>query len=167
MNGECVEYASLKKPMNWEDFKKLPDDLKKDYITAIREKFGAPDKHIAEMLGVASKTLGLYLCDLKISAGRGGSNSKWEKEKFYAWFRGVEKGDVDESVNEAPEGVRESNGGDDGYYDRERIPAPNSTIPTNGCLNFSGSADAALEVVRALLGNAKVNLHIQWDTADL
>lgn len=70
MSGECIKYASLKVPMSWDEFKALPNDLKKEYITSIRDRFDAPDKYIAEMLGVSCHTLGLHLRDIGLGVGK-------------------------------------------------------------------------------------------------
>lgn len=89
MNGECKSYR-LNDPMAWQEFMSMPDDIKVTYIKLIREKFNVPDKNIAEMFGVSKdyvyrtfKKLGLQR-DIRIS------HPKWDKEGFYAWWRGVD-----------------------------------------------------------------------------
>lgn len=89
MNGVCKSYK-MNDPMTWADFKDMPDDLKVSYITALRKRFGCPDKYIAEMMGVGARYLILILKDLGCSAGYG-SPKKWDKEGFYAWMSGAEK----------------------------------------------------------------------------
>lgn len=103
MSGEVIQYASLKKPMTLEEFKKLPNDLKVMYIKWIREKFNAPDKCIAEMLGVKKNTFSAYMVDLKLNKGPGNAKKIWEQEKFYAWVNGVDENAVEGTADVEPE----------------------------------------------------------------
>lgn len=95
LNGECKTY-SLNKPMSWEEFKELPDDLKVAYITAIRERFLVSDKLIASMFGVECtvmrnhfKCYGLRTNDIEISS---------YEEKFLAWASGADENTVKENI---------------------------------------------------------------------
>ena len=87
MNGEVKSYR-LNDPMSWEEFKSLPDDLKVDYIKALREKFCVPDKYVAEMFGISMGQLGLYLRDLKLEMVH--DIDIWNKESFLAWMSGAD-----------------------------------------------------------------------------
>lgn len=49
MNGEVRNY-DLNKPMNWANFKAMPDDLEKEYIEKIQERFNIYRKTICEEL---------------------------------------------------------------------------------------------------------------------
>lgn len=167
MSGECIKYASLKEPMSWEEFKALPDDLKKEYIKSIRERFGAPDKYIADMLGVSGQCFGLYVRDLGLGLGKdAGANRKWEKEQFYAWRSGA-----DENAEVAPVAVSEtpeapetdtassilSDTATEGSS-REKILA----VPYDGQLTFTCPADQALNMIGMILGNKNVTLSVTW-----
>lgn len=92
MNGECKSYQ-LNKPMDWETFKSMPDDLKVSYIKSIREKFGATDKAIAGMMGINVVTFGKWIrcCGLGVGSKNSGGPRKWGKDKFQAWCDGVEE----------------------------------------------------------------------------
>lgn len=176
MSGEVIEYASLKKPMSWEEFKALPEDLKKEYIISIREKFGAPDKYVAEMMGVSGKYFCMLMQDLKLGRGSDSGNGKrkWKKEEFYAWRSGA---DVNAAVAPVPEEIIEP----------EEIPAiptkaesvPDSSslsdteaqgcnckrvcaIPVDGRMTFNCNADDALNTLQLLLCNKKVDLTVSW-----
>lgn len=181
MSGECIKYASLKKPMNWDEFKVLPDDLKKEYINSIRDKFGAPDTYIAEMLGVSQKHMSLYFKDLGLNLGKGCGNGrrKWEREQFYAWKTGADpelvKGEPVDIVDTEEDGglidipsepidcpveepvvesVKESTEGQTG--------AKICAIPKNGNMTFKCQADLALNTIAQLLGNTNVLIEINW-----
>lgn len=193
MSGEVITYASLKKPMTWEDFKKLPNDLKKEYITWIREKFGAPDSHIATMLGISGATLGLYFKDLKLSMGKGsGNNRKWEKEKFYAWSHGVDENlvegtaEIEEEETPACEEVTYTTdtydpthgegidipAEEDPVQSNMTVIAPVTcvpVIPKQGSMTFErNDVDDILQTVRALLsgGGVKINCTVTWEVVE-
>lgn len=50
MSGEVKSYR-LNEPMNWKEFKAMPDDIKVSYISLLRQKYNAPDSHICKMMG--------------------------------------------------------------------------------------------------------------------
>ena len=66
LNGECKTYR-LGAPMSWDEFSKMPDDLKAMYIKSLREKFNVPDEELAASMGVDiwSFTDGLKTIKLK------------------------------------------------------------------------------------------------------
>lgn len=90
MSGEVKSYR-LNEPMNWEAWKQLPDDLKADYIKAIREKYGVSDKTISTAMGVNNRTFSLFAKDYGFAYGkRGGHRTERDKEGFLAWWYGVQ-----------------------------------------------------------------------------
>lgn len=162
MSGEVIKYASLKGPMSWEEFKALPDDLKKEYIGSIRDKFGAPDKYIAQMFGVSQYTLCLYFKDLGLGAGKacGNSNRKWKTEEFLAWSRGADlNADLppvaEESSNDSS---ILSDNETEGCCSCEKVAA----VPKSGQLTFTCPADQALNAIAMVLGDKKVELFVEW-----
>lgn len=119
MNGECIKYASLKKPMTWDDFKKLPDDLKKEYIESLREKFNVPDKEIGEMLGVGYNTVYRWFKCLGLckGMGSGAKTTTWNKEGWIAWLNGADPNAVKDS--ESPVDTGDENNEFMEIYDEE------------------------------------------------
>lgn len=73
--------------MTFEDFKQLPKDLQKEYITYIRETFDAPDSAIARMFDMGSSRLSLYIRDCGASKGIGAGNKTWKEAEFNAWLK--------------------------------------------------------------------------------
>lgn len=180
MSGEVIQYASLKKPMSWGEFKALPEDLKKEYITSIREKFGAPDKYIAQMFGVSQYTLCLYFKDLGLGAGKSSGNSarKWKTEEFLAWSSGA---DLEAEVAPVPEETIEPAADADTFdssslsdteikeieVDRDQSCGESfervCAVPFSGRLTFNCDAEDALNTIRHLIGNKKVSMTVSWD----
>lgn len=183
MSGEVIQYASLKKPMTLEEFKKLPNDLKVMYIKWIREKFNAPDKCIAEMLGVKKNTFSAYMIDLKLNKGTGNQKRIWEKEKFYAWVNGIDENAVEGTADVEPETEYGVTLGEqipvveetpvEEQIDIPTTPRPGRVvypvipvIPKSGSMSFERNhADDILQTVRALLDGAgvKINCTISWE----
>ena len=83
MNGEIKVYK-MNEPITYAEFKEYPDDLKKQYVNNLREKFDVSDTAIAEMMGVNNKTLNKLLNNINASGGRRG-NRKADCEGFEKW----------------------------------------------------------------------------------
>lgn len=83
MNGEIKVYK-MNEPITYAEFKKYPDDLKKQYVNNLREKFDVSDTAIAEMMGINKKTLNRLLNIIDASGGRRGSR-KADYEGFEKW----------------------------------------------------------------------------------
>lgn len=100
MNGEVHSYK-LNRPMKWEEFKSMPDDLKVDYIKGLRKSFGVPDVRIAEMFEVSGSTVTLLCKKLNISNGQGkGARVKWNKEAFEVWCNGCKDAEKAETIGD-------------------------------------------------------------------
>ncbi len=89
MNGEVKSYR-LNSPMNWAEFKSMPDDLKVVYIQALRNKYDVSNKHLSIALGWPHASLDKVVKKLGLNTGKRG-NYAWDKEGFYAWASGVNK----------------------------------------------------------------------------
>ena len=66
MNGEVQTYR-LGSPMGWEEFSRMPDDLKKMYIKKLRDKFNVPDQALAANMGVDIQKFAECLKSIKLS----------------------------------------------------------------------------------------------------
>ena len=68
MSGEVKEY-NIKNPMKWAEFKKMPDDLRKEYLTRLRKLYSATNPALAKMFGVSEPTVRLECHKLGVPAG--------------------------------------------------------------------------------------------------
>lgn len=160
MSGEVISYPSLKKPMTWEAFKGLPADLKKEYITFIRDEFGAPDKYIAEMFDISGKTLNLFFADLKLNKGKGGGGKgKWKTAEFNAWRNGEDYPEEIPTVEEPKPVIEE----------QSAVMCDSTSelaVPTTGVLTFDTNVDQALRTIGVLLGSKRAKLTISWEIVE-
>ena len=165
MNGECKSYR-LNDPMMWEEFKKLPDDIKTMYIKSIREKYDIPDKYLAEAMGVASPTFCKWMkclgCTLGVRMGLKGNAWK-ESEQGIAFYKWWSKEKMAENTTKNYD-IKEVNSETDNIYAIGTITPdlPPYVMPKSGSLHFECSADDAINVVHNILQNNKVSLNIQW-----
>jgi hypothetical protein len=92
MSGECKSYR-LNSPMDWKEFKAMPDDIKITYIKLLQQKFNVPFVYIGKMLGCAQRTISCEIIRLGLSEGKNckGRSKKWDKDGFYAWMNGVDQ----------------------------------------------------------------------------
>lgn len=171
MNGEITTYR-INSPMTWQEFKAMPDDLKRLYINWLREKFNAPDSEIADMLGVHRTSLSklLHTSGLQNSKRRG-SRVAWDSEGFTAWRNGVASGAaerVEETTTQEKETVcldplEAVEPMEPAETAAETTPARTEPLlPVSGCMQFDGPADQALQVIGNALRGAHVRLYVSW-----
>lgn len=182
MNGEVKTYK-MHDPMTWKEFRELPDDLKKEYIKYIRERFGAPNTAIAEAFGVSNTLFGNWIRCLGLASGKChcGTYSKWAKTDestlFKKWWNREEESDATE-----PENVEMTEHEDckvvddveinklDNYrakvcYGEESKSSESCgyfAVPRQGSISFTCEAYKALDMVKQILGSTNVSIDISW-----
>ena len=115
MNGEIKVYK-MNEPITYAEFKEYPDDLKKQYVNNLREKFDVSDTAIAEMMGINNKTLSRLLNIIHASGGRRGSRKadcegfeKWKNAHNVSYTSTDEYAKLDKEILEEDRDRRESN----------------------------------------------------------
>ena len=165
MNGECKSYR-LNDPMMWEEFKKLPDDIKTMYIKSIREKYDVPDQYIAEVMGVNPstfcKTMKRLGCTLGVRMGLKGDAWKESEQgiAFYKWWMKEKMAENTQKIDD----IKEVNAETDNIYPTGTIASvlPQYAMPKSGSLYFECFANDAINVIHEILQNHKASLNIQW-----
>ena len=153
MNGEVQSY-NLNSPMKWAQFKKMPDDIKREYINSLIEKFDPQQIAIAEMLGVSTWTLS-NLCreQLGISFERGGAHGEDRNAAFWAWAKGTTEAEQEAAPETDEKPAQKPQGG--------------TEAPESGTLVFSDTtAQDAFNAAYALLTTAAMRrVVISWEAA--
>ena len=115
MNGEIKVYK-MNEPITYAEFKEYPDDLKKQYVNNLREKFDVSDTAIAEMMGINKRTLNRLLNIIHASGGRRGSRKadcegfeKWKNAHDVSYTSTDEYAKLDKEILEEDRDRRESN----------------------------------------------------------
>lgn len=191
MNGK-VEIYRLNDPMNWKEFKALPDDLKVCYITALRERYGVPDGKIAEMFGTSFKNFSHMVCKLGCSKKKKkGSKKYFDADAWFKWLNGISEPGAkepafeclplhldpledpvpNENVSEVSccpvhENGTERIGGGTDMPEPHICEAKQTATPCNGNMLFECPANQALNMMQQVLGNALVHISITWDVID-
>lgn len=158
MSGEVKTYR-LNDPMKWEEYKKMPEDIRASYIRLLREKYHVPDTYLANMLGISGYLMRKEVARLGIANGKTRSGREhWDKEGFLAWWGGVAvkpeeaQEEAEEFIETVPEEVQE-----------EATVTQEMAIPDSGSMVFQGRTEDILKTIGVLLGGAKVHISITWD----
>lgn len=159
MSGECVTY-NLKKPMDWATFKKMPEDLQKEYVRWLRARFGCNNSVIADMLGTGRKNFQIYVGKLGMKLGKGSGNEPWDVVGFERWKRGEEEV-ADNASEAAVAGVEEENG-DEGASKDAVEEYGKAAVPMTGSMDFEGDIHDICCALGLLLSGAKVTLEVSW-----
>lgn len=170
MSGD-VKTFNLSRPMKWDEFRSMPNDLQAAYIKALREKFNVTNVALAKMFGVAKQTI-LTRFEVIGVAPRvnvtGKRMSIQEANAWYAWLNGAE----------TPASDPGTASGTDAAADPGNIvldsasaaqlpnipvsPAPDVLAPRAGELEFCGYPEDIMRAVVALLGGAAVEMRVSW-----
>ena len=115
MNGDVKSY-NLNKPMTWEEFRRMPQDLQIMYIKKLRNEFGVPDIVLSKAMGVCKSSFSKAMRDLNLSLGKsaGATGKQWlnsEKSSKFSeyWNKFSKKEDAveEDSVEEKHEAIEE------------------------------------------------------------
>lgn len=138
MNGEVQSYT-LRYPMKWEHFKRLPDDLKHEYLSAIISKYNPQREALAKMFGITPNTLYVTCREVGISFQNGGTR-KGRNDAFWAWVNSTNE--VMQDVSEEPSPVAEIATPIEQVMEpaeKPNKPPMGAGIPINGVLEFSNT----------------------------
>lgn len=167
MNGEVQSYT-LRYPMKWEHFKRLPDDLKHEYLSAIISKYNPQREALAKMFGITPNTLYVTCREVGISFQSGGTR-KGRNDAFWAWVNSTNE--VMQDVSEEPLPVVEVATPTEPVIKPAESPRSCPVgvgIPINGVLEFSNTtAQDAFNAAYALLTTVELQkLVITWEAAN-
>lgn len=157
MNGEVQSY-NLNSPMKWAQFKRMPDDIKREYLNLIINKYNPQQKALAEMFGVSPTMLCVTCRELGISLQNGNKARKGRNDAFWAW--------VNSATVAEPE--QESIPDDIPTAEPAQRPHGGAEAPESGILVFSDTtAQDAFNAAYTLLATASMRkVVILWEAAN-
>lgn len=115
MNGDVKSY-NLNRPMTWEEFRSMPQDLQIMYIKKLLNEFGVPDIVLSKAMGICKSSFSKAMKDLNLSLGKsaGATGKQWlnseKSSKFSEYWNKFNKKDEsikEESVEDEAEHVEE------------------------------------------------------------
>lgn len=168
MNGEVQSY-NLNSPMKWAQFKRMPDDIKREYLSTIMGKYNPQQAALAEMFGISRNTVCNMFRELgipfrgNVSAVRTGRN-----DAFWAWVNSTNE--VTRDVRKEPLPVVEVATPTEPVIKPAESPRNcpvGMGIPINGVLEFSNTtAQDAFNAAYALLTTVELQkLVITWEAS--
>ena len=189
MNGVVKSY-NLNKPMTWEEFRSMPQDLQIMYIKKLRNEFGVPDIVLGKAMGVCKSSFSKAMKDLNLSLGKnaGAKSKQWigsEKSSKFSeyWNRFKNKEDVveEESIGDEAKVVEEMDNPEETSNDYmiddidiseinygvgvtvdHIAESEHIAIPTGGRLSFDCKFDDAVKVLESILSGTNVRLNVDW-----
>lgn len=91
LSGPCVS-VKMNAPTTWKEFKPIPDNLKREYLVGLRDRYGVSQAKVAEMMGVNRMTICMLYKRLNIDAQRQPSTPEERKAKREEWERFLSQG---------------------------------------------------------------------------
>lgn len=88
-NGEVMSY-NIGKPIEWNEFKALPNEIQEEYIVRLQKKYSVTATDIAKMFGVKPLTITRHVAakGLNVSFHRGRSMSTEQRTEFAKFLSG-------------------------------------------------------------------------------
>lgn len=183
MNGEVKSYR-INEPVTWGEFKKFPKDIQIMYVKYLREKYNVTNNALAKAMGISNAAFNKRIKELGLNLGKkvSGKNRMWstseEAKEFWKWWSvdtteetNLEKNNdetqyfEDEcciSISDSESILNTTDVSHTSYYDDYEPFSVSHSVPENGNLVFECNADAALNTIKAILGNAKIHLDVSW-----
>lgn len=154
-NGE-VKTMNLNEPMSWASFKEMSNDLQREYVQKLVDRFHCNMRDFSYMFGVKPPTVSNYfkLAGVEMSSfGKGKCGSKQDRVAFNEWAFGRASGEPDKTLEASiPEAVEQK---DDPAF---------RALSSSTHMDFEWSGDVNLLEVMTLLhrfaGDAPLHLHI-------
>lgn len=154
--GEVVTYE-LKKPMEWNDFRKMPPDVQKEYLLALIERYSTTASDLARMFGITPQTVTRFCSskEIGIEFTRGKRMSK-DKQVEFGKFLSHSDGDI---TNAASEGEAEqSNSEESAERSLPHMDMTGFSLCFEGTINPDMVMNSIISMVRP---NENVKLEIR------
>ena len=175
MNGEVVTY-SLNKPMKWDEYKRMPDDLRRQYIENLQKRYDIMQKDLADMFGVSVETVRLETKKIGISfkhrCGYAINNNKGAWRDFCAGLKTPQKVETEAVLHPVdepqPDTAPEKEPEEETPVAEIRAEKPKAVacsfgeIPEAGSLTFTGNVADILKTVGLVLSGGNVHMEINW-----
>ena len=170
MNGD-VKTFNLSRPMKWDEFRSMPNDLQAAYIKALREKFNVTNVALTKMFGVSKQTVLARFEVIGVATRIGAAGKRMnlqEANAWYAWLGGAETPTSEPETASSTEAVADPGNIVLDAASAAQLPcipvapAPDVLAPRSGVLEFCGYPEDIMRAVVALLGGASIKMRVSW-----
>lgn len=158
MSGEVKSYR-LNKPMTWQEFKAMPNDVQYGYIKLLKSKYSVPNTSIEKMFGLGNGSLASHMKSIGYAV-TSLAHGKFDKEGWIAFVNGVPT-QKEEPAVEAVEEAKACRwvGVDDNF-----ITQITQTVrPIRGTLDYEGTVEDIFFALNKIVGNGNVRMTISWE----
>lgn len=161
LNGEVQTY-SLGRPMRWSEFKTMPDNLKKEYIVSLQQRFGVTDRCLAGMFGVSKAPVAKLRAELNIPTLYSHKGERMSKEQTKAWAEWSGALRVEEPIHATTEDIGQTPDRAEttptiveklDELEPEKKPKEPDSMILGGSFRLSGTAGAMAEQIAYLFAN--------------
>ena len=151
LNGKMSTY-NLSAPMNWTQFREMPEDLQKEYLSKLYADWGVSSTELAKMFGCSSETV-RHTCKsfaIKVKT-RGGRMNNAQMQHWQDWLKsnGVSTGIEEEGSNQ------------------NSACLVDSAHIVSGTIRLQGTSSTLLDTISLVLGtlkNRKLTVEINFDS---
>lgn len=165
LNGKVFTYT-MNKPMNWKEFRVMPDDLKIRYIRFLRNEFKATDPKIYEMFKVSYSTWWAESKRLGIAKEKKSSSKEFKDKDWNKWLLqekendsnnsvGLEDELSDEQIEIAKEEVK--------VHENNEDEVKNKNYVITGSLIINGNIDYLYKIMKNIVGDEELEIEIKWN----
>lgn len=157
-NGEMSTF-NLGKPMRWAEFKTMPDDLKIEYITGLREKYNASEAKVAAMMGVSPSWL---FREIKRIGGHDDVRRKMSEAQLAAWEEFCKP---TSDTLAPPEVITPIGPGEAKEPVEDAIPCEKKSgcSINSGLLSFTGKAPDIAITLMKFLGDREYRISVEFE----
>lgn len=127
LSGPCVTIR-MNEPIAWADFKPLPDNLKREYLAGLRDRYHVSQARVAKMMGASTGTICMLYARLKIDAMLPPATPEERRQYREAWNRflsGDQAEDIAETETETAEAENLADDAD--HAEAENAPVQEET----------------------------------------
>lgn len=158
-NGE-VQTISKDMKLSWDEFKKYPIHMQKEYISMMRENYGARNKDLAEMFGIEQTSLSHYF-QRNIPEAKNGRGTKKIDARWMAFM------EENTEAKEEPE-TKDKNNAPEPEEAHEAISAEEMIANMDSAfLRFTGTPELVFVKVLTILDRRKkYNFSIQIEDGE-
>lgn len=98
LSGPCVTIR-MNEPISYEAFKLIPDNLKREYLIGLRDRYRVSQARVAKMMGASTGTLCMLYARLRINAMLPPSTPEERRQYRELWDRFLAGGQPSEEDN--------------------------------------------------------------------